>query len=201
MGRGHQTKEKILDLAEAAILQKGFHATSIEELIAAAEITKSGFFYHFKDKNELARHLLLRYLERDDQIFTELMARADELSDDPLHSYLIMIKLLAEMLENLDTTHPGCLVASFCYQEQLFSEEIKQLNARGVLVWREIFLKKLEIIAEVYPPQEEIDLEGLADLFTTLVEGGIVMSKVLNDSRMLPKQVLFYRDYIKRIFS
>ena len=45
--------------------QKGFAATSIDELIAGAGITKSGFFYHFKDKTELAKALLLRYLERD----------------------------------------------------------------------------------------------------------------------------------------
>ena len=37
------------------MLAKGFAATSIEELIAAAGITKSGFFYHFKDKGELAK--------------------------------------------------------------------------------------------------------------------------------------------------
>ena len=47
------------------MLAKGFAATSIEELIAAAGITKSGFFYHFKDKGELAKGLMLRYLEHD----------------------------------------------------------------------------------------------------------------------------------------
>ena len=43
------TRERILELAEAAVLAKGFASTSIEELIAAAGISKSGFFYHFKD--------------------------------------------------------------------------------------------------------------------------------------------------------
>ena len=37
------------------MLAKGFGATSIEEVIAEAGLTKSGFFYHFKDKNALAR--------------------------------------------------------------------------------------------------------------------------------------------------
>lgn len=40
---------RILEVAEAAVLAKGFAATSIEELIAAVGITKSGFFYHFKE--------------------------------------------------------------------------------------------------------------------------------------------------------
>src|SRR5215217_1601321 len=53
--RRGDTRERILELAEAAVLAKGFAATSIDELIAAVGITKSGFFYHFKDKGELAR--------------------------------------------------------------------------------------------------------------------------------------------------
>ena len=53
--KGGDTKERLLEAAEAAVLEKGFAGTSIEELIAAVGITKNGFFYHFKDKNELAR--------------------------------------------------------------------------------------------------------------------------------------------------
>ena len=53
--KGSDTRERILEVAQAAVLEKGFAATSIEEVIAAVGITKSGFFYHFKDKNELAR--------------------------------------------------------------------------------------------------------------------------------------------------
>ena len=45
--KGTDTRERILDLAQAAVLDKGFAATSIDELIAGAGITKSGFFYHF----------------------------------------------------------------------------------------------------------------------------------------------------------
>ena len=46
--RGSDTRDRLLSLAEAAVLEKGFASTSIDELIAAAGITKSGFFYHFK---------------------------------------------------------------------------------------------------------------------------------------------------------
>ena len=63
MRKGAETRERILEIAEASVLAKGFAATSIEEVIAEAGITKSGFFYHFKDKNELAR-AMLRALRR-----------------------------------------------------------------------------------------------------------------------------------------
>jgi TetR/AcrR family transcriptional regulator, transcriptional repressor for nem operon len=72
--KGEDTRGRILDAAEASVLEKGFAATSIEELIAAVGITKSGFFYHFKDKGELAKALLTRYIEHEDALFDELFA-------------------------------------------------------------------------------------------------------------------------------
>lgn len=201
MGKGAETRERILELAEAAVLQKGFAGTSIDELIAAAGLTKGGFFYHFKDKSELAKQMLVRYLKRDDEIFTDLIARADELSDDPLHSLMIFVKLLAETLEDLESGHPGCLTASYCYQDQQFNEEIRQLNAAGLLTWRRIFRERIDRIVEKYPPDEDLDLDALADLMTSLIEGGIILSKVLGDTHLLPRQVLLYRDFLKRTFQ
>jgi TetR/AcrR family transcriptional repressor of nem operon len=83
------------------VLEKGFAATSIEELIAAVGITKSGFFYHFRDKNELAKALLIRYVEREDALFDELFARADELNEDPLHGFLVGLKMMSELMADL----------------------------------------------------------------------------------------------------
>src|SRR6478736_172283 len=127
--KGSDTRARILEVAEAAVLEKGFAATSIEEVIAAVGITKSGFFYHFKDKNELAKALLIRYVEREDALFDDLFARADE-----------------------PNGHPGCLVASYCYQDRLFDKKVRELNAAAVLNWRKRFRQRLDLIAERYPP-------------------------------------------------
>src|SRR5215471_5284107 len=120
--KGSDTRERILDVAEGSVLEKGFAATSIEEVIAAVGITKSGFFYHFRDKNELAKALLIRYVEREDALFDDLFARADELNEDPLHGFLVGLKMMSELMADLPNGHPGCLVASYCYQDRLFRQ-------------------------------------------------------------------------------
>jgi AcrR family transcriptional regulator len=193
-------RDRILDLAENAVLQKGFAATSIDELVAGAGITKSGFFYHFKDKSDLAKALLERYLERDHAILEDIFGRARQLHDDPLHSFLIGLKLFAEMLENLPEVHPGCMAASICYQDQLFNREIRDLNAEGLLAWRRRFRGNLDAIAAAYPPRFEIDLDAAADMLTTLVEGAIILARSLKDKRILPQQVLLYRSFIQSAF-
>ena len=47
----------------------------IDEIIAEAGITKSGFFYHFRDKNDLAKALLQRSI--DNPLETQLQREAE----------------------------------------------------------------------------------------------------------------------------
>ena len=198
--RGPETRSRLLDLAEAAVLDKGFASTSIDELIAAAGITKSGFFYHFKDKGELAKALMQRYIARENDLFDDLFRRADELNEDPLHGFLVGLKLLAEMMSDLQEAHPGCLVAAYCYQDRLFDRDVRELNAAAVRGWRERFRTRLDRIAERYPPRIEVDLDGVADMLSAVVDGGIILSKALADPKALPGQVMLYREFIRAIF-
>lgn len=193
-------REKILDLAEAAVLRKGFGATSIEELIVGVGISKSGFFYHFPDKGELAKALLLRYIERDRVILDELFARADELNDDPLHGFLVALKLFADMMAAMTEVHPGCMVASVCYQEQLFDREVRELARAAALAWRVRFRERLDAIAAQYPPKVPVDLGDLADMLTVMIDGGITISRVTRDPVLLARQVVLYRAFVRAVF-
>lgn len=199
--KGKQTREHILATAERIILQRGYSGTSIEEIIGEAGITKGGFFYHFDGKKDLARNLMSRYLENDFKFFVDLLERAQSLIEDPLQQFLLFLKLMAEAMADLPDTHPGCLVASFTYEAQQFDDDVQALNAQGVLSWRKIFQEHLEKISEIYPMKIEKPLEELADMLSSIIEGGIVMSKVLDDRQILPNQLLQYRNYIRLIFG
>lgn len=82
---------------------------------------------------------------------------------------------IAEFTAIADRAHPGCLVAAFAYEA--------------------------EQVVEKYPMKIEQPLEELTDMLSTIIEGGIVMTKVLNDRNVLPKQLLQYRNYIRVVFG
>lgn len=201
MTKGEQTRQRILDIAEAAVLSKGFEATSIDEIIAEAEITKSGFYYHFADKNMLAHAMLRRYIAHNESLFDDMFTRARELSDDPLQSFLIGLNMLAEVMENLPRVHPGCLIASICYQERLFDREVVALTARSVKDWNARFRSYVDTITAVYPPRDRIDLDDVANMLSCVVDGAIIMSKTLGEPAQLGRQVRAYRSYIKLLFT
>ena len=105
--KGEETRENILNIAQSIMLQKGFAGTSLDEIIAASNITKGGFFYHFNSKDDLAVHLMLKYQRDDIAFFSGLFDRAEELSDDPLQQMLVFLKLLSEAMAEVQKNHPG----------------------------------------------------------------------------------------------
>lgn len=199
--RGEDRREKILQVAEAIILRKGFSATSIEDILEQAHITKGGFFYHFPGKAELARALVERYLEEDARLFSALAARAAALTEDPLQQLLLFLNLLAETMENLEDVHPGCLVASFTYESQQIDDTVKALIAEGILRWRAFFHQQLAQAAQRYPLRHDVSLEELADMLSSIIEGGIILSRVLNEKMALVQQIRHYRNYVRLLFS
>ena len=199
--KGERTRERIMDIAYESIVQKGFAATSIEELVEAAGITKSGFFYHFKDKNDLARQLFDRFLAEDEGILDTLEARARELSDDPLQSFLIFLNVYAQMMDDMQALHPGCMVATVTYQERMFDAEVKQMNIDYLLRMRSRFVRWLQDIVDRYPPRQEVDVEDLADHLNVIVEGAIIQSKALKDEKLMGKQTRLFRNHLKLLFG
>jgi AcrR family transcriptional regulator len=199
--KGERTRERILDVAYLSIIEKGFAATSIEELVEAAGITKSGFFYHFRDKNDMARQLFDRFLAEDVAIIDTLEERAHELSDDPLQSFLIFLNLYAQMMDDMETLHPGCMVATVTYQERLFDAEVKRMNVQYLERMRARFAGSFRKIVAEHPPRVDVDLDALADNLTVIVEGAIVLSKALNDPGLMGKQTRLFRNHIKLIFG
>ena len=195
------TKNRIMETAEKIILQKGFAGTSIDEVIAQAHITKGGFFYHFKGKNELALGLINRYLEADKVFFNSLFDRARVLSEDPLQQMLIFLKLLAEAMAELKQSHPGCLVAAFTYESQQFDDVVLETMKQGTLSWRRLFAGQLQAVEEKYSPRFVTSTDDLADMLSACLEGGILLSRILNDQQHLVKQILQYRDYLRLLYE
>src|SRR5690606_24367 len=73
--------EKILAAAERLFIQKGFHATTTEELGSKAGLTKGSVYFYFGDKNSV----LLALLEKvQEQVLDRLREKLTDTSVPPL---------------------------------------------------------------------------------------------------------------------
>jgi TetR/AcrR family transcriptional regulator, transcriptional repressor for nem operon len=198
---GQSTRERILELAHELVLKQGYAATSLEQILERAGVTKGAFFHHFKSKEELARALVDRYLAGEQQVFEATLSRAEKLTSDPLQQVLVGLGLLEEMFAGLEAPHQGCLIAAFLYQNQLMTSETTAKSREAFLVWRHHVAAKLSAAARIHPPRIPVDYDAIGDLLNTIVEGAFVMSKLFDDRKMMVRQLRQLRAYIELVFA
>ncbi|WP_409032349.1 TetR/AcrR family transcriptional regulator [Janthinobacterium sp. CG_23.3] len=67
-----ETRQHILDVAKALMINKGYTAVGLAEVVAAADVRKGSFYYYFRSKEEFGQALLEQY-------FSDYLATVDSL--------------------------------------------------------------------------------------------------------------------------
>lgn len=52
--KGGETRRRLVEAAAEAFMTRGYSAVSMNDLLAAAELTKGGFYFHFASKTDVA---------------------------------------------------------------------------------------------------------------------------------------------------
>jgi len=198
---GTATRERILEAAQKLVLDQGFAATSVDEVIAAARTTKGGFFHHFPTKQALAAALVERFASDDIQLLDDLLSRAERLTSDPLQQLLLFVGLYEEAADELSGDDPGCLYASLCYERELMDDVVRRTISGAIVRWRQRIREKLDHVVEVYPPRLPVDLDSLADQAVALAEGAYVISRALEERHVLREQLRHLRTYLELLFT
>src|SRR5258706_8680500 len=117
-----ETKRKLVDAGVKLMRARGFNATSVDEICAAAGVTKGGFFHYFKSKEEIAKAAVQRFSEGKTQDFQEAPFRklADPL--DRVYGWLDFIKESAGGTERLTK---GCLIGTFAQELSFTHPELR----------------------------------------------------------------------------
>jgi TetR/AcrR family transcriptional repressor of nem operon len=200
--KAEMTRDRILDAAQAQVMERGFAATSVDAIQEAAGISRGTFFYHFASKDELARALIERYARQDHELTESLMARAENLATDPLQQALVFMGLFEELFREVGPVRAGCLFASYSYEAQLFDEETHRLIAGSLEHFRRIFGGKLEQAIARHPPVvPDVDPYDLADLASSAFQGAYVLWRVTNESERIAMPIEHFRKYLELLFD
>jgi TetR/AcrR family transcriptional repressor of nem operon len=204
VSRGEATREKILQATQNLILENGFSATSIDKVLESTGLTKGAFFYHFRNKEALTRAVIERYSRREQLQLAVIMDRAREMTRDPLQQLLIGIGLLIEGMEaevrQAGRMNPGCLYGSYAYELPVVDNEARQAMRDTVVHWRETIRDQLQRVSERYSLQSDIDLDVLADNLLAVVEGGLILGRLMDDPRQTVEQLKLYRNHVELLF-
>jgi TetR/AcrR family transcriptional repressor of nem operon len=203
--RGEMTRDRILQATQDLILEGGFSATSIDRVLEATGLTKGAFFYHFKNKEALTRAVIERYSRKEQLQLADLMERSRNMTGDPLQQLLVCIGLLTEAMKKEITEsgriNPGCLYGSYAYELPVVDHHARQAMQETVIRWRGTIRDQLDRIAETYPPRSEVDLDALADNLLAVIEGGLILGRLMDDARQTLEHLRLYRNHLELLFN
>jgi AcrR family transcriptional regulator len=110
--RGRGARERILSASQRLFREQGINATGVDQLCAAAEVSKRTLYQHFTGKDELITEHLRRFdPDVAPEVFdrTDLTPRQRLLAAFDLHSPLC--PFIAAAVEIPDPAHPARLLA------------------------------------------------------------------------------------------
>jgi TetR/AcrR family transcriptional repressor of nem operon len=198
--KGSATREEILAASERLLLERGFAGMSLDDILAATGLTKGAFFYHFKSKADLAHALVERYARNDFALFAGLSARADQLTQDPLESVVIFLKLFEEFAAENPERFMGCVFASYSYEEAQFEDAIHEIVRGGLGMWEDLYRRKFATLSAARPPRLPVTADELAAMIMAIIEGGFILSRVRKDGRNLVGPARQFRNYVELLF-
>lgn len=198
---GTQTRTEIMDAAEAHILDKGFAGTTIDAVIEDAGVTKGAFFYHFDTKADLAHALVERYARMERELTMELLDEARSRTDDPARRLVLFVRLFEERMDELIDPYPGCLFASYCYERGLFDDHTLEVVEDGFERWREVIGDHVREAFDAHPPAADVDPDDLADALMAVFEGAFILSKTMEDPRLVARQLRVFRQQLQLLLG
>ncbi|MGE6258512.1 TetR/AcrR family transcriptional regulator [Heyndrickxia sporothermodurans] len=122
--QSEQTKKRVADAARALFVQKGYKATSIEDIVDATGSSKGNIYYHFKSKEGLFLYLLDEWDLEWEQKWKQKESLYDSITDKLFG--------MAEQMALEDLNHPLTKAADEFFINEEKTNEVEERIAEMV---------------------------------------------------------------------
>lgn len=193
----HESRAKLLDAALHVFRERGYAASTIDDVCGQAGLTKGSFFHHFAGKEDLA----LAAAERFSTMAADLFRTAPyHAPSDPLDRVLGYVDFRAALLNGAlpDVT---CLLGTMVQETYETHPAIRAACDRGIAnhvaeISRDIALAKAQ-----HAPDAPWEPESIARFTQAVLQGAFVLAKARHDSAVAAENVAHLRRYIELLFN
>ena len=180
MGRPRQfNREEVLTAATRVFVEKGFEATSIQDLIDAMGINRASLYDTFGDKETLFLEVLDRY---DDAAYDDL-AQCLNAHDSKLDGMRAWFYHVVE--QGANRKHPGCLMLNSTVERAMRDEDCAARASRNFRRSEEAYYNALVEAQGKGEIAADRDLRALARFFASSIRGIRVSAKATSDYQTL----------------
>jgi TetR/AcrR family transcriptional regulator, transcriptional repressor for nem operon len=191
-----EARARLIAAARDLVRHKGFAATSVDDVCAAAGVTKGAFFHHFPSKEALGVALVDDWTATTGAMFA---AHPYHTLPDPLDRVFGYLDVRRQILDQ-PIPEFSCVAGTTVQEVHESSPPIRDAAAKSVRSGVEHVRAHLAE-ALVAHPVPGVTAEGLARQFQIAVQGGIILAKALDDPTPAREAFDHLERYLRLLFD
>jgi TetR/AcrR family transcriptional repressor of nem operon len=192
-----RARQKIIDSALALIREKGYEATTVDALCAAAGVTKGAFFHHFKSKEDLAVAAADHWSTMTGELFRNAPYHQPE---DPLARVLGYVAFRKAILQGAIPQFT-CLVGMMVQETYDTHPAIRDACYRSIFGHADVLARDVELARERYAPDAPWSAKSLALHTQSVIQGAFVLAKASGDPSVAADSIDHLHRYIELLFG
>lgn len=189
-----ETRQQLLQAAFEEIYRRGFHAASLDKILAETQVTKGALYHHFRNKAELGyavvEEIIKPWLRESWQPVKD--------AEDPIEAAIAVVQSRFRTLTTQQMEF-GCpfhnLVTEMCASDEGFRTRL----AAGLAEFREGMERELRRGQQNGSVRADINVEHAAAFFVAGFQGTIGVSKATRDRDLFERSVAGMISYLETL--
>lgn len=180
MDKGERTQQEILAHAAVIFAKQGYSGASMSELTRATGLSKGAIYNHFDNKDDLA----IKAFDYSMQLVTERFAKYVADKRTTRSRLGAMIDMFLSLVE--DPLLPsGCPIQATSIESDDTHPTLRQHARDAMDKWKAFIIRTVQKGKELGDVKPDVDEQYVADVMTTTLEGGVMLSKLYGNSQAI----------------
>lgn len=191
------SRQKLLEAAADVVRAKGYAATTVDDLCAAAGVTKGSFFHHFKSKEEMVLQAVAHWGAWSDGIFAAAPYTAAADPRDRVFGYLDFRR------ELLDHAVPQftCLMGTLVQETYATHPAVRAACDRGMSSHVATLTRDIEAAQLKYAPDADWTAESVGYFIQAVLQGSFIFAKAKQDADVARGNLAHLRRYLEGLLG
>ncbi len=191
------TRTCLLDAALKVIRSKGYSATTVDDICAAAGVTKGSFFHHFANKEELAVEAAKHWNTLTGSLFENAPYQQVQ---DPRERILAYIDFRSQIVQG-DLADVTCLLGTMVQETYDSHPAIRAACREGIEGHARTLVPMIAQAKALYAPDADWNAENLALYTQAAIQGAFIVAKAQGDAHVAKSLIGHLRRYVQGLLT
>ncbi len=190
------TRTRLLEAARDVIRAKGYTAATVDDICAAAGVTKGGFFHYFPSKEQLG----IEAIEQFGKMAADLFASAPyHESSDPRQRLLGYVDFRASLLQG-EIAQFTCLMGTTVQEVYATHPDLRAACDEGMSAHIAELERDIEAAKQLYAPDAPWSARSVGYFMQSVLQGAFIFAKAKQGPEVALASLEHLRRYLHMLF-